>query len=576
MDKNFIIAIVLMTIIMLFYFSPQYQQRYGRELPQKQAVESTESEHTPENSTKPGSPQETIPLYDTSEEKVSSVQAEDTPRQIQIETPTEESEFSLTNEDISVTISTRGGVIKKVTMRNFNGSEDTEPAQILTEGEAWYDGHITDTDGIVDFSDIIFSEESRTPTTVTLHASLIGNRTITREFVLDSTMYMLHTRTILQGNWQEPTVHFNWSGPINETEAEIKKLRIWPFTMFMRDDTTAFNKLVYLGQGDRILQDVKRDEKKSRIYADKSQRIEARKRGDTGQDTFTGDLTWYAVRSKYFMTAAIPKEKMRWNAVSEYQHSTDGKWFDFSISKQVSDGNTDLDIYVGPISYDVLKQYDEKLTELMELSWRFVRPLSILFLWLLKNIHAVIPNWGLVIIAFSLIIKLVLYPLSHKSFESMKKMSALQPEITVLREKHKNNPQKLHQATMELYKREGVNPFSGCLPMLLQMPVFFALYPVVGRSFELRQAMFIPRWIEDLSRPDPLYILPVAMGISMFLQSKQSMKDPNQKAMLYVMPVMMVFLFANFSSGLTLYWLLFNVMSFLQQKIHKTPLRKPA
>ena len=122
---------------------------------------------------------------------------------------------------------------------------------------------------------------------------------------------------------------------------------------------------------------------------------------------------------------------------------------------------------------------------------------------------------------------------------------------------------------MELYKKEGVNPFSGCLPMLFQMPVFFALYPVVGRAFELRQAMFIPHWIEDLSRPDPYYILPVAMGISMFLQSKQTMKDPNQKAMLYVMPVMMVFLFANFSAGLTLYWFLFNVMSFMQQKIHR-------
>jgi len=151
----------------------------------------------------------------------------------------------------------------------------------------------------------------------------------------------------------------------------------------------------------------------------------------------------------------------------------------------------------------------------------------------------------------------------------MRKMSSLQPQINELREKHKNNPQKLHKATMELYKKEGVSPFSGCLPTLLQMPVFFALYPVVGRSFELRQAMFIPHWIEDLSRPDPFYILPIAMGISMFLQSKQTMKDPNQKAMLYIMPVMMVILFANFSSGLTLYWFLFNIMSFMQQTIHR-------
>ena len=152
----------------------------------------------------------------------------------------------------------------------------------------------------------------------------------------------------------------------------------------------------------------------------------------------------------------------------------------------------------------------------------------------------------------------------------MKKMSKVQPQINELREKFKNNPKMLQKATMELYKKEGVNPFSGCLPMLLQMPVFFALYPVVGRAFELRQAMFISHWIEDLSRPDPFYILPVAMGVSMFFQSKSTMNDPNQKAMVYIMPVFMVILFANFSAGLTLYWFLFNVMSSIQQKFHST------
>lgn len=150
----------------------------------------------------------------------------------------------------------------------------------------------------------------------------------------------------------------------------------------------------------------------------------------------------------------------------------------------------------------------------------------------------------------------------------MRKMSALQPQIALIKEKYKNNQKMIHSATMELYKKDGINPLGGCLPMLLQMPVFFALYPVVGRAFELRQAMFIPRWIEDLSRPDPYYILPVAMGISMFFQMRLTSKDPNQKAMLYVMPVMMVILFANFSAGLTLYWFLFNVMSYAQQTFH--------
>ena len=151
----------------------------------------------------------------------------------------------------------------------------------------------------------------------------------------------------------------------------------------------------------------------------------------------------------------------------------------------------------------------------------------------------------------------------------MMKMSKLQPQINALKEKYKNDPQRLHKATMDLYKEEGVNPFSGCLPLLLQMPVFFALYPVVGQAFELRQAMFIPGWIEDLSRPDPFYILPLAMGVSFYLQSRTTMTDPNQKAMLYMMPVMMVILFANFSAGLTLYWLVFNLLSWAQQELLK-------
>jgi YidC/Oxa1 family membrane protein insertase len=224
-------------------------------------------------------------------------------------------------------------------------------------------------------------------------------------------------------------------------------------------------------------------------------------------------------------------------------------------------------MFIGPQSYEILKGYDRDLAQSLDLSWKYLRPIAILFLWIFKKLHAVIFNWGLVLIAFSIIIKLVLYPLTKSSMNSMKKMAALGPQIQALKEKHKNNPQKAQQATMELYKANGVNPFGSCLPLLLQMPVFFALYPVVGRAIELRQAMFIPHWIDDLSRPDPYFILPIAMGISMFFQSKTTMNDPNQKAMLYMMPVMMVILFANFSAGLTLYWLMFNIFSYMQQEM---------
>ena len=568
MDKNFIIVITLSMLIILLFMSPQYQQRFGKQIPPKPEQESIESPAPePQGIKRTSSPKRIIKT-----DKQTTVQT-DVPiiehyENIQVNSSAVESEFTLENEDIKITFSTRGGSIKEVVMNKFDGPTEDEPAQLVTEGVNWYDGYIMDGESEIYLTDIIFQKERQTGTKVILRAELTENRTIIREFELNRSGFMLYAATNLSGGWVDPVINYSWHGPVNDTEEKINMLSIWPFSMFMRDTSTAYNKAVFLGQGDRTSNNGGGKEKTSRVYSDEgSQKIDAKK-NSVGQDIFLGDLDWYAVRNKYFMTAAIPEEKMRWGASAEYSLIAGRKWYDFTISKRLSDGITALNIYIGPISYDTLKENNESLTEIMELSWKFIRPISIGFLWLFKKLHSFIPNWGLVIIAFSIIIKIVLYPLSHKSFVSMRKMSALQPQINELREKYKNNQQNLHKATMELYRKESVNPFSGCLPMLLQMPVFFALYPVVGRAFELRQAMFIPHWIEDLSRPDPFYILPIAMGISMFLQQRTTMKDPNQKAMLYIMPVMMVILFANFSSGLTLYWFLFNVMSFMQQKFH--------
>lgn len=574
----------MMTLIILVYTSPWYQNRYGHEIPVRTPVQTTDSLRTVTTRTPipgvgavPGA--ETIPPALSREKslrdnRVDSRQKQDTPADTgdswkQVNMPAEVHEAHLENDDIALVLSTRGGVIISATMNTFKGSTEEDHAQLVKQDQAWYHCFIQDGDSEIDVSDIIFTESRGTKTELDLTADLSENRQITRTYRIDETGFMLYVSTSLTGNWDTPTLHYSWHGPINKTEAKIRKLRIFPFSMFMRDDATMYDKVVYLGQGDRVTVDERgREKSKSFFTKEGIQKVEAGKSHE-GSDFFQGDLDWYAVRNKYFTTIAIPGEKRLWSANASYIRLGDDKWYDFTISKRVTDGSTDLSLYIGPISFEHLKSYNDNLTEIMEFSWRFFRPLSIMFLWLIKKIHTVIPNWGLVLIAFSLTIKLVLYPLSHKSFVSMRKMSALQPQINELRGLHKNNPQKLQKATMALYKKEGVNPFSGCLPMLLQMPVFFALYPVVGRAFELRQAMFIPHWIEDLSRPDPFYILPVAMGISMFVQTKQTMKDPNQKAMLYVMPVVMVILFANFSAGLTLYWFLFNVMSYIQQTVHK-------
>jgi len=577
MDKKFFIAILLSILIIIVYSSPQYQKHFGKSVPveletstqaqtsdEKAPAKRTLSKPAPAISTKSS-------ILANTEQPEATVETQST-ENYQINIPDSRDDVTIENDVVRIILSPEGGTIKHVFFNEYNGSEDNTPAQIVNDENVWYDGTVTDGDFELPLTALVFSVRKHSDSKAVLSAELNDGRTITREFALnESAGFLLNAKTDLDGPWDSPTLSFAWHGAINDTEIPYKALRIWPFSMMMRDDRMIYQKMVYLGEGVRssVVNGKSKNGEKRVFLGDHAQKIDAKKEG-SGEDMFSGDLQWYAVRNKYFISIVIPHETARWDAQSYYQYSAGEKNFEFAVSKKLTDGSTDMDIYVGPMSYGILKSYNRSLTESMELSFRFIRPLSIFFLKIIKILYRFVPNWGLVIILFALMIKMVLYPLTKNMHTSMKKMSSLQPQIAELKEKNKNNPQQVQKETMELYKREGVNPFGGCLPMLLQMPVFFALYPVVGRAFELRQAMFIPYWIEDLSRPDPYFILPVAFGISMFFQSKQTMKDPNQKAMLYIMPFMMVILFANFSAGLTLYWFLFNVMTSLQQKFQKT------
>ena len=216
-----------------------------------------------------------------------------------------------------------------------------------------------------------------------------------------------------------------------------------------------------------------------------------------------------------------------------------------------------------------------------------IRFISRAVLFSLVALYEVIPNYGIVLIIFSVIVKLLVYPLTKKSYQSMKAMQVLQPEVLSLREKYKSDPQKLNQATMKLYKERGVNPLGGCLPMLLQMPLLFALFIVFRSTIELRGAPFV-LWITDLSQPDaliplpfslPLYgdqisLLPLLMGASMFVQQKMTTSpvNPQQKMMTQFMSIFFVILFNQFPSGLNLYYTLFNIFTIIQQKyfVHPT------
>jgi YidC/Oxa1 family membrane protein insertase len=571
MDKNLLFAVLLTTVVILFFSSPLYQKRFGKEsVPPatEQAADSTISREMAKSpSDTAHAPIPAAPTSPVADASISTPRPDSSASAIAQINPPAERELTLENEGLLLKLSTRGGVVTNAVMKKYLGPSSEQKAELVVPGKVWCDGSVT-TGGVnVSFNSIVFAADTTTAGTVSLTAELTGGLMLKRTYTLSQKGYSLASNLSLDGPWIDPKITYVVHGAMNETEPEYRQLRIWPFSM-MNPDIRMYEKIVYLGQGDRLT-DENGKQRNKRIYSKEGAQNILVKVGGRGSDFFTGDLDWYAIKNKYFVAAIIPEENKRWKTAATFERDQNGNYFDFAITKPISDGSVNFTLYAGPIEYETLKTLGYNLTQVMELSWRWLRPLAILFLWIFRKLNLFISNWGLILIIFSIIIKVVLYPLSKKSTDSMKKMAALQPQVSALKEKYKNEPQRLQKATMELYKQEGVNPFGGCLPMLLQMPVLFALYPVIGGAFELRQAMFIPHWIEDLSRPDPFYILPIIMGVSMYFQSRTTMKDPNQKMMLYMMPVLMVVFFANMSAGLTLYWLMFNILSLAQQELIK-------
>ena len=221
-------------------------------------------------------------------------------------------------------------------------------------------------------------------------------------------------------------------------------------------------------------------------------------------------------------------------------------------------------LYAGPEEQESLKALAPGLELTIDYGW--LRVLAIPLFWVLNQIHALVGNWGVAIILLTVLIKLVFYPLSAASYKSMARMKVLAPKLQRLKERYGDDRQKMHQAMMELYKTEKINPLGGCLPIVVQIPVFIALYWVLLLSVELRHAPFM-LWINDLSTPDPYFILPVLMGATMFIQTwlNPTPPDPMQAKLMKIMPIAFSVFFFFFPSGLVLYWLVNNILSIGQQ-----------
>mgnify|MGYP001015869394 FL=1 len=305
--------------------------------------------------------------------------------------------------------------------------------------------------------------------------------------------------------------------------------------------------------------------------------------GETFKNEYKGQTDWVAIRTKYFVTALLDNGSNQIMGSTISASNTTKELYDIAIELPTNQ-KVDVSLYLGPLEYDRVKNLNANLESIMNFGWTIIRPISKGVLWTLKSMHNYIPNYGIILIIFSIMVKLIVYPLTKKSYQSTTAMQALQPEIINLKEKHKNNPTKLNQATMELYKKKGVNPLGSCLPMLLQMPLLIALFTVFRSTIELRGEPFV-FWIKDLSAPDiifnlpfkiPIYgdyvcALPIIMALSMYAQQKMMTVDganqEQQKLMQYFMMGFFFLLFNSFPSGLNLYYTLFNVLTIAQQKL---------
>ncbi len=288
--------------------------------------------------------------------------------------------------------------------------------------------------------------------------------------------------------------------------------------------------------------------------------------------TESGAINWAAIDSNYFILALVPgadsvtmKGKLQddiFRVAAEQDVS-----FDKDIERKLS-----CSYYFGPMDAPLMAKVPGSLDKAVDFGWFDIiaKPLVVALEWFHQYTH----NYGIAIILLTIVIKILFWPLSHKSYKSMEQMKRLQPMMAKLREKHGDDREALNKEMMQLYKTYNVNPAGGCLPMLLQIPVFFGLYKALMGTVALRHADFVHFlpftdivWLADLSAKDPLYITPIVMGATMFLQQKMtpSAGDPTQQKIMMFLPLVFTFMFLNFPSGLVVYWMVNNVLSIAQQ-----------
>lgn len=478
----------------------------------------------------------------------------------------------LENEKVQMEFSNYGGGLKKYTIKNYE-TWDNKPLQLVD----WKKGkelHLlfTSKEGrLINTKDLVFESEYPEWKKVELGSDTTFKLIYTLNITPDGSEKISKTYTFFRDQY-EFDVEYEFKNPVKFI-SDNKYQVVWESSLNMtefRSDQEVTYEEAFAYMGGEL------------------ETLDASTENEEFKGDFNGTTDYVSLRTKYFGLFIIPKDRKGDGA---YLYGTKellkdkGARENYSIAVKMEIKNDALEkssfmILLTPLDYNILKSYEIDLEKTLRFSLDFmVRPIAqYVILPVLFFMHSVIPSWGIVIMLFALIMKIVLNPLTKTQMNSMKKMSQINPKITAIREKHKDDPVKANQQIMKIYKDEKINPAGGCLPMLIQLPILYALFGVFNSTIELRHAGFL--WIKDLAAPDVILQLPfklpifgidqisglaLLMGITMFIQQKMTVTDPKQKALVYIMPVMLTLLFFSFPAGLNLYYFMFNVFTILYQ-----------
>ena len=527
MEKRAFIAVGL-SIAVFYIFSMLFS-------PEKKTVEPTSAQKAaPTAAAITDKPLQQVAPQSPPVTAVQSLPTTVAPKEIRVETDLYAAVFT-----------SRGGGLKSLTLKNYRENNSSSAKQVTlgsdtdpnipsftsrTTGIAFPEGAVftTDVDGIK-----LNNNESKQ---LTFNYISGQGYTVRKVYTFTSGLYGIKLETQVFNNSASPLI------------GAFQHVMTYPPEPKIKDDNRFEAAGAYLFSDNSLQSDKIKDVASATKRYDKT-------------------IEWAGFADKYFLNSILSEKN---SIASVEQKKNPAGFFESVISSPqftVNPGQSvafTYRLFVGPKDIDILKAQGNQLEKSLDLGWFTViaNPL----LYTLKFFYKYVGNYGIAIIIITIILKILFFPLTHKSYKSMKGMQKIQPEMTKLREKFKDDRDSMNKAVMELYREHKVNPMGGCLPMIVQIPVFFALYKSLMFSIELRHAPFY-LWITDLADKDPYYVTPVIMGVTMFIQQKMtpSQMEPLQQKMMLALPVVFTFMFLSFPSGLVLYWLVNNVLTIGQQ-----------